>query len=77
MMFTLDSLCDYINIYDKNCKFDRKIKPEATKKNRDLIITNFNFSEKTQRVKLILIKARSLFKELHSQFLGSKRQLYF
>lgn len=53
MLFTLDALSNYINVYGKDCQFERKIKPAAAseKDNRDLIIINFNFSEKTMRVR--------------------------
>lgn len=52
MLFTLDSLSNSINVYGKDCQFERKIQPAAAseKDNRDLIIINFNFSEKTMRV---------------------------
>lgn len=52
MLFTLDSLSNYINVYGKSCQFERKIKPKAAsaEASRDLIIINFSFSEKTMRV---------------------------
>jgi hypothetical protein len=49
----------------------KKLKPEAAKGNREVIIINFNFSEKAKRV-VLSDRAWSLFKELYTLFLGSK-----
>lgn len=50
MLFTLDSLSNYISVYGKNSKFERTIKPNEAKNSKDLIIINFAVSEKTLRV---------------------------
>ena len=51
-MFCLDMLSNEIRLYDKNCNLLTKIIPEACKDHEELIIINFHFAEKCQRVKL-------------------------
>lgn len=51
-LFTLDSLSNEIFIYSRSCKFEKSIKPSACRHNKDLIIIDFAFSEKQQRVPL-------------------------
>jgi len=49
-LFTLDALSFVINVFGRDCKKIQEIVPAASRDNRDLIIINFEFSEKTLRV---------------------------
>lgn len=52
LLFTLDALSNGIKIFGKECKRIKEIKPAASLNNKDLIIINFSYSSKTQRVSI-------------------------
>ncbi len=49
-MLTLDTLADEIVIYSIDCVFDKKIVPQLNKDKKNIIILNFAWSNKQQRI---------------------------
>ena len=53
-IFTLDSLGDHVCVYDLNCILDKKIYPKNLNEKGDIMIMDFAWSNKQQRVNNIL-----------------------
>ena len=58
-IFTLDSLAGNISMYNLNCVLERKIAPKSFYQKKDVMVLDFAWSDKQQRVTKI-----NLFKKL-------------